>query len=87
VLTSQWFRIAERPPITDLRGGKASEDSFTRLMANLVVAYAVELQLDWFSDAALGSTGDFGWFLWPLPGTSGVRLSEIEWGFAGEKCD
>jgi len=31
--------MAERPPATDLRGGKASADSFTRWMANLVVAY------------------------------------------------
>ena len=54
--TSQWFRIAERPPTTDLRGGKASEDSFTRLMANLVVAYAVELQFNLPSDVAFGST-------------------------------
>ena len=36
--------MAERPPATDLRGGKASEDSFTMLMANLVVAYAVDFQ-------------------------------------------
>ena len=54
--TSQWFRIAERPPATDLRGGKASEDSFTRLMANLVVEYAVELHFDLPSDVTLGST-------------------------------
>ena len=46
----------ERPPATDLRGGKTSEDSFTRLMANLVVAYAVELQLDLPSDVVFGST-------------------------------
>jgi len=61
--TSQWFRIAESPPATDLRGGKASEDSFTRLMANFVVAYAVEIQFDLPLDVAPGSTvrpGDFG---------------------------
>ena len=38
--------MAERPPATDLRGGNASEDSFTRLMANLVVAYVVDFQSD-----------------------------------------
>ena len=38
--------MAERPPATDLRGGNTSEDSFTRLMANLVVAYAVDPQSD-----------------------------------------
>ena len=54
--TSQWLRIAERPPATDLRGGKASEDSFTTSMANLVAAYAVELQRDLLSDVSLGST-------------------------------
>jgi len=47
--TSQWFRIAERPPTTDLRGGKASEDSFTILIANLVVEYTVDFWLDLFS--------------------------------------
>jgi hypothetical protein len=35
--TSQCCRIAESPPATDLRGGKMSEDSFTILMASLVV--------------------------------------------------
>ena len=49
--------MAESPPATDLRGGKTSEDSFTILMANLVVEYAVDVQLDLFSTAALvGST-------------------------------
>ena len=54
--TSQCFRIAERPPATALRGGKASEDSFTKFMANLVAEYAVDFQFDLFSYAALGST-------------------------------
>jgi len=54
--TSQWFRIAERPPAMDLRGGKASADSFTILMANLVAEYAVDFWRDFFSYAALGST-------------------------------
>ena len=54
--TSQCFRMAERPPATDLRGGKASEDSFTIWMASLVVEYALDFQFDFFSYAALGST-------------------------------
>ena len=45
-LTSQWFMIAERPPATDLRGGNTSEDSFTKSIANLVVAYVVDFQSD-----------------------------------------
>jgi hypothetical protein len=53
--TSQCCRIAERPPTRDLRGGKTSEDSFTILMANLVVEYAVDFQLDLVSCAAVGS--------------------------------
>jgi hypothetical protein len=40
--------MAKRPPATDLRGGKASEDSFTMLMANLVVEYAVDIRLFFF---------------------------------------
>ena len=47
--TSQWSRTAERPPAMDLRGGNASEDSFTRFMANLVVAYVVDFQSDLLS--------------------------------------
>lgn len=46
--------MAERPPTTDLRGGKASEDSFTTLIANLVAVYAVDFQSDLFTDAAGG---------------------------------
>jgi hypothetical protein len=68
--TSQCSRMAERPPTTDLSGGKASEDSFTRLMANLVVEYAVDFQFDSFSCVAFGSvvlsSDDFGFLLCPL---------------------
>jgi len=53
--TSQWPRMTERPPATDLRGGNTSEDSFTRLMANLVVAYVVDFQSDFFIDTAFES--------------------------------
>jgi hypothetical protein len=41
--------------MTDLSGGKASEDSFIILMVNFVVEYAVDFQFDLFSCAALGS--------------------------------
>ena len=67
--------MAERPPTTDLRGGKASADSFARWMANLVVAYAVDFQSDSFSDGTLGSavwSGDSWRLLWSLPGTDGT---------------
>ena len=38
----------------DLSGGKASADSLTRLMANLVIEYAVDFQFDSVSSVALG---------------------------------
>ena len=44
--------MAERPPIADLRGGKASEDSFSRLTTNLTVAYTVDFRAGFFADAA-----------------------------------
>ena len=47
--------MAERPPTTDLRGGNTSEVSFTRSMANLVVAYAVDFQSNLLSGAAFES--------------------------------
>ena len=47
--------MAERPPTTDLRGGNTSEDSFTMLMANLVVAYAVDFQSDLLPGVAVES--------------------------------
>jgi hypothetical protein len=77
--------MAERPPATDLRGGNASEDSFTRLMANLVVAYAVDFQSDLLSGATSGSTvssGDFGRLPWSLPrigpGTGRIWFETVE---------
>jgi len=69
--TSQWFRMADRPPATDLRGGNTSEDSFTRSMANLVVAYVVDFQSDSLSGVGLGSAArveDSGRAVWFLPG-------------------
>ena len=54
--TSQFSRIKQRPPATDLSGPKASEESLTPQRSNLAVAIAVDFQLDFFSlAAALGS--------------------------------
>jgi hypothetical protein len=81
--TSQCSRIAERPPTTDLSGGKTSEDSFTRLMANLVVEYAVDFQFDSFSWASLDlvvlSSEDFGLLLCPLSRTGRIRPKTAGW--------
>jgi len=49
-----------RPPATDLRGGNTSEDSFTRLMANLAAVYVVDFPSGLFLDAALFSTRSEG---------------------------
>ena len=49
--TSEFSRIAQRPPKTDLSGGKASEDSFTVRRINLAVAGTVDFQFDPFSSA------------------------------------
>ena len=56
--TSQWSRMTERPAITDLRGSKASDVSFTMSTANLVVGRAVAFRSDLFSSVSitLGST-------------------------------
>ena len=78
--TSQWFRMAERPPITDLRGGNTSEDSFTRLIANLVVAYAVDFQSDSLSGAALGLMvwpEDFGRWVQSLAGIERIWFETV----------
>ena len=67
--------MAERHPTADLRGGKTSEDSFTRLMANLVVAYAVDFQSDLLSGAAFESevwAVGSGALLWSLLETGGI---------------
>ena len=48
--------MAERPPVADLRGGKTSEDSFSRLMIKSTVEDTVDIRADLFMDAALGLT-------------------------------
>ena len=81
--------MADRPPTTDLRGGKTSEDSFTRLMANLVVAYVVDFQSDLLSDAALGSTvrpEGPGRLLWSLPVTGRIWLETVSGSVSHERC-
>ena len=51
------FSRIVRRPVTDLSGGKASEDSFTARRDNFAVADAVDFQFDSFlSGVALGST-------------------------------
>ena len=73
--------MAERPPATDLRGGKASEDSFTICMASLVAAYVVDFQSGLFSSIALGLTMRFeGFGFRPRPDLKTDRIrSEIVW--------
>ena len=44
--TSQFSRIKQRPPATDLRGPKASAESLTPRRSSLAVADAVDLQFD-----------------------------------------
>lgn len=48
--------MAERLPMMDLSGGRASADSLTRLTAGLVVEYAVDFWFDPISSGALGFT-------------------------------
>lgn len=50
--TSQWFKMAERPPKTDLSGGKTSADSFARLIPSLIVEYTVDPKFDLFLSVA-----------------------------------
>ena len=72
--------MAESPPTTDLRGGNTSEDSFTKSMASLVEAYAVDFQSDFLSEAAPVSVmwlEGFGRLLSSLPGTSKARLELV----------
>ena len=55
-LTSQFSRMKQSPPATDLRGGKASAESLTPRRVSLAVADALDFQSNFFSSAAaLGS--------------------------------
>jgi len=54
--TSQFSRIKQRPPATDLSGPKASAESLTPRRSNLAATDAVDFQFDLSSSAtALGS--------------------------------
>jgi len=75
--TSQWLRMAERPPAINLRGGGASDDSLIILMANFVVAYVVDFQFDLFSSVASGLTAGLDGAersVCPVPVTDGMGL-------------
>ena len=58
--TSQFSRIKQRPPATDLSGPKASADSLTPRRSNLAVEAAVDFQFDLFSLLALRLTVGVG---------------------------
>ena len=67
--------MAERLPMTELSGEKASADPLTRLIANLVVEYAVDFQSDPFPSVALGLmvfSGSFDCSSCPAPATDCV---------------
>ena len=54
--TSQFSRIKQRPPATDLSGPKASADSLTPRRSNLAAEDAVDFRRsNLFSSAVLGS--------------------------------
>jgi len=57
--TSQLFKIAERPPTTDLRGKKTSEDSVTALTANFAASYAADFPFDLPSSSTGGLVARF----------------------------
>lgn len=53
--TSQFSRIKQRPPATDLSGGNASDDPLTPWRNNLAVADALDFQRDPFLSAVSGT--------------------------------
>lgn len=86
--TSQWFRMAESALITESSGGNASEDPFTGLIANPVVADVVGFRSDSLSGAALGSTAwseGLGRRARSLPRTERILLEMVP-GSARERC-
>ena len=54
-LTSQFSRMKQRPPATDLSGPKASAESLTPRRNSPAVADAVDFQFDLFLSPVLGS--------------------------------
>ena len=76
--TSQFSRIKQRPPATDLSGPKALADSLTPRRSNLAVADAVDFQFDFFSSAVFSSLL-LGWGAsWVGLGTAEVPVSAEE---------
>ena len=74
--TSQWSRMAERIPMTDLSGGKASARSFAGSIVNLVAECPVEVRLNASSSVALGLTvfsESFACSSRPIPTTDRVK--------------
>jgi len=53
--TSQFSKIKQRPPATDLSGLRASADLLTPRRSSLAAADAVDFQFDFFLSAAFGS--------------------------------
>ena len=64
--TSQFSRIKQRPPATDLSGGKASAESLTPRRSNLAEAATVDVQFDPLPSAAA-----------PAPVLSDLRLLSL----------
>ena len=80
--TSQFSKIKQRPPATDLSGGKASAESLTPRRSSLAEAGAVDLQPDFFLSVATlgsgcGSEPDAGPALSPCPVFSALRLLPV----------
>ena len=77
--TSQFSRMKQRPPATDLRGPKVSAESLTPRRSSLVVADAVDFQFDFFSSAAaLGSPLLLGRVVGTLSETVEVPTLSVE---------
>jgi len=75
--TSQFSRIKQRPPATDLRGPKASAVSLTPRRSNLAVVDVVYFQFDFVSSAAALGLLLLPW--WRVAGTWEVPVLSAEW--------
>ena len=75
--------MAERHPATDLRGMKASDDSFTTSMTSPAEACRVDFQSGLFSCTAVGSTAGLESFasLLSLESGTGSRWPETDGAF------
>ena len=79
--TSQFLRIKQRPPATDLRGPKASAVSLTPRRSNLAVADAVDFQFDLVSSAAALGSPLLSWWRGAGTGSETVEIPmlSVEW--------